>query len=471
MDDFDTLIIGAGMSGIAAAIRLAMFDKKVAIIESHSISGGLNSYYQRGGREIDVGLHALTNFALATDRNRPLLKILKQLRIPYGDLQLAAQTFSSISFAQTKLSFGNNGSLLSESIGEQFPQQLQGWHRLCDYVDKFDELDLNAKYQSAKQVVSDFITCPKLLDMIFCPLFIYGSAWEHDMDISQFVIMFKALYREGFSRPRGGVRTIIELLLDKYHNLGGQIFFKQPVQEILRHNDRAYAVKLTSGKVIKAKEIISSIGMRETLKLAQHAPEQLPSMGRMSFCECLFFCKQLPRHYGIEEVINFYNDSDVYHYQRPDDYYDLRSAVMCFPNNYAECEYQEGVIRMTFIANYDLWQSLKTNDIAAYRKKKQELATKAKELVKRHYAITELEINFEDVFTPSSIERYTGHLQGAVYGGPNKFRNGVTPYKNLYICGTDQGFLGIVGALLSGISMANLHILAPANGQRSINEI
>src|SRR2546428_9324301 len=30
--------------------------------------------------------------------------------------------------------------------------------------------------------------------------------------------------------------------------------------------------------------------------------------------------------------------------------------------------------------------------------------------------------------------------------------------ENLFICGNDQGFLGIVGAMLSGISMANLHV-------------
>ncbi|SVE38023.1 uncharacterized protein METZ01_LOCUS490877 [marine metagenome] len=37
--------------------------------------------------------------------------------------------------------------------------------------------------------------------------------------------------------------------------------------------------------------------------------------------------------------------------------------------------------------------------------------------------------------------------------------NSITPIQNLFFCGTDQGFLGIVGATLSGISMANLHIL------------
>ena len=54
---------------------------------------------------------------------------------------------------------------------------------------------------------------------------------------------------------------------------------------------------------------------------------------------------------------------------------------------------------------------------------------------------------------------WTGHLNGAVYGMPNKRKTGRTHLENLFICGNDQGFLGIVGAMLSGISMANLHVL------------
>ena len=65
-----------------------------------------------------------------------------------------------------------------------------------------------------------------------------------------------------------------------------------------------------------------------------------------------------------------------------------------------------------------------------------------------------------DIFTPRTIEHYTGHINGAVYGDPRKTRDGRTHLENLFICGTDQGFLGIIGAALSGISMANLHVLS-----------
>jgi hypothetical protein len=48
---------------------------------------------------------------------------------------------------------------------------------------------------------------------------------------------------------------------------------------------------------------------------------------------------------------------------------------------------------------------------------------------------------------------------GAVYGSPRKLRTGETGIKGLTIMGTDQGLLGIIGAALSGISMANRWVL------------
>jgi phytoene dehydrogenase-like protein len=64
-----------------------------------------------------------------------------------------------------------------------------------------------------------------------------------------------------------------------------------------------------------------------------------------------------------------------------------------------------------------------------------------------------------DMFTPTTIVRYTGHDNGAVYGAPDKHLDGRTHLENLFICGTDQGYLGIIGAMLSGISIANAYLL------------
>ena len=48
---YDAVIIGAGMSGLAAAVRLGMFGRKVLVLERHNAPGGLNSFYARGKRK------------------------------------------------------------------------------------------------------------------------------------------------------------------------------------------------------------------------------------------------------------------------------------------------------------------------------------------------------------------------------------------------------------------------------------
>jgi phytoene dehydrogenase-like protein len=64
-----------------------------------------------------------------------------------------------------------------------------------------------------------------------------------------------------------------------------------------------------------------------------------------------------------------------------------------------------------------------------------------------------------DMFTPLTIRRFTGHENGAVYGAPEKRYDGTTPLKNVFLCGTDQGMVGIIGTIISGITIANRYFL------------
>ena len=69
------------------------------------------------------------------------------------------------------------------------------------------------------------------------------------------------------------------------------------------------------------------------------------------------------------------------------------------------------------------------------------------------------DIIYADTFTPLTIERYTAKQHGAIYGNPHKIKDGFLGYNNLFLAGTDHGFLGIVGSMLSGVSIVNQHIL------------
>src|SRR5438874_11240320 len=105
---YDTIIIGAGLSGLAAGIRLAYYEQRVCIVERHFTIGGLNSFYRLRGRDYDVGLHAVTNYAQRGDKKGPLSKLLRQLRLSWDDFALAPQVGSLIAFPDMRLAFDND---------------------------------------------------------------------------------------------------------------------------------------------------------------------------------------------------------------------------------------------------------------------------------------------------------------------------------------------------------------------------
>ena len=125
------------------------------------------------------------------------------------------------------------------------------------------------------------------------------------------------------------------------------------------------------------------------------------------------------------------------------------------------------MLRITGIANHQQWTGF---DEPTYIAQKEHWFPRIVESALRFIPEVDLEqiqqhTKFTDMFTPRTVEKFTSHFGGAVYGAPNKAKSGRTELENVFLAGTDQGFLGIVGAMLSGISMANKHVLmAKGNG-------
>ena len=155
---YDTIIIGAGMSGLAAGIRLAYYDQRVCILERHYTIGGLNSFYRLRGRDYDVGLHALTNYSSRADRRGPLARLLRQLRFRWEDFALSPQIGSSIVFPGVELRFGNGLELLHSEIARAFPQQKDAFGRLAGQILDYDDLDHEAHQRSARETVKSVIS-------------------------------------------------------------------------------------------------------------------------------------------------------------------------------------------------------------------------------------------------------------------------------------------------------------------------
>jgi len=459
---YDTIIIGAGMSGLAAGIRAAYFDQRVCILERHTTIGGLNSFYRLGGRDYDVGLHAVTNFTSKGHKRGPLALLLRQLRLRWDDFSLAPQVGSSIVFPGVQMDFNNDIELLKSEISRAFPAEKDNFEGLLGRLLDYDDLEQADYDVSARQVLEETLGDPLLIEMLLCPVMWYGNSRENDMDFAQFCIMFRSIFLEGFARPFSGVRLILRLLVRKFRALGGELKLRSGVSRIAVEGERAVGVVLDNGEELQGRKILSSAGMVETLRLCDDLTEPAESsVGQLSFTETISILDRQPRQLNHEKTIVFYNDSEKFHWCKPaDGLVDTRTGVICSPNNFryprSDGELSDGVIRITSLASFDRWDQL---DPDSYLQEKQKWYDRVTEVAVDYIPEFRNCVIDTDMFTPTTIRRFTWHDNGAVYGAVDKQLDGTTHLKNLFLCGTDQGYVGIVGTIVSGISMANRHLL------------
>ena len=186
--------------------------------------------------------------------------------------------------------------------------------------------------------------------------------------------------------------------------------------------------------------------------------------GKFSVIETISVLEGKTRDFGWSETVVFFNNSEKFNYDCPNDFIDLNSGVICLPENYGDSkDHSEFKLRITHPANFDKWNALSEEEYVELKKKNEEeiFQNGLQFLANDQQGTIPIsdKILTRDTFTPKTIKRFTSHENGTLYGSPSKSRDGSTQFKNLFLAGTDQGYIGIVGAMLGGIAIANNRIL------------
>ncbi len=469
--DPDVVVIGAGLSGLAASLRLAMFGKEVLLLEKHYVVGGLNSFYARKGRKFDVGLHALTNFpSAASGKTSPLLKLCRQLRLPLEELRLLPQSHSRISFGERNLLFNNDFDYFLSQVRENFPSSIDLFLKLLKKMEDFPAYSVNAPELSTRAILEESKIDSLLGEMLLCPTCYYGSARRNDIDLPTFIMLFDAIFRQGLSRPENGIRAILDPMVNKLRALGVERRMNCGVRSMETRGDRIHELVLDSGECIRPKCVISTCGVVETARLVgEQTSDPKTEIGDFSILESIYVFKGRPADLGWNETVVFFNRSKNFTYACPEDPIDLDSGVVCLPDNYGEKALaEESKLRVTNPANHSYWAALPRREyMESKRSWERRMLENALRFMGGNRSDAEefsRRILLIDSFTPTTIERFTGHVNGALYGSPTKSRDGSTKFKNLFLAGTDQGYVGIVGAMLGGIAVANNQILRSKQG-------
>ena len=270
--------------------------------------------------------------------------------------------------------FSNDFQELCDQISQNFGNNSQEFFKLLEYIDCFDPFQ-DTPYTSTRKVLHTYISDPHLVDILMCPLMYYGSSWQHDMDFSQFVIMFRSIFQEGMFRPAGTIKDLLDLLVKKFTSSGGTLLLKKGVSRINSKGKKILSVTLDNGDEITCDYLLSTIGLDET-RFILGDQIKIDGQQRLGFLENIYIINSRANHsVRPDRTCIFYFDEPEFSFTNPAGTVNFSNGVICLPANFRDRASEGNTleIRTTHLANYDEWDKLSENR-DSYLKTKKECA-------------------------------------------------------------------------------------------------
>jgi phytoene desaturase len=277
------IVIGSGLGGIGAAIRLQVRGYQVTLLEARDRPGGRACVHRQDGFTFDAGPTIITApflieelFALAGERMSDHVKIVECspfYRIRFHDGRVfdytgdEDQIVAEISkFERADVAGYRRFVERSRAIFEKAFTELadQPFSSVWDMVKIAPDLIRLQSHESVYQLISRYITNPHLRQVFsFHPLLIGGNPFL----ASSIYSMIHYLERKwGVHSAIGGTGAIVNALLELFARLGGEWQLNARVEKITIENGAATGVELPGGRRLAARVVVSNADVANTYR-------------------------------------------------------------------------------------------------------------------------------------------------------------------------------------------------------------
>ena len=499
MEEFDSVIIGSGVGGLATAICLARAGQKVLVLEQHYVPGGWSHSFTLNGQRFSPGVHyvGLLDEGDATNELYRGLGIANDLvffrmnKNAYEHCHIGEKTFDLPAGIEN----------LKNTLSDHFPEEEKNIHEYLSLVQKVnEELQLIPKLKGLwqkltvpfrtkhfgkfalfplKKVIGWHIKNPMLKAVLNIQCGDHGLSPNRACFPVHCSVM--GHYFNGGYYPMGGGGGIVKAMTNGIKKHGGEVRVQQNVQKIIIENKKAIGVQLENGHQIFAKNIISN---------ADPTTTYLKLIGKENISNSLL--KKLQKtKYSVTSLILFLTlDMDVTQYgidsgnfwlmkdENDDANFehlmgDNITSGDSFPAVFMSCttlkdppsfngRYHNFEI-VTYV-NYEHIPDFSDNEdyhSPQYAIFKEKIINKFLKNVEKVIPNAKNHIVQAELGTPKTNQFYINSTNGNVYGtektlnqvGPFSFKN-KTEIENLYLCGACTLSHGVTGATYSGIAAA-----------------
>jgi all-trans-retinol 13,14-reductase len=478
-NDFDAVIIGAGLGGLSCGAAFARQGFRPLVIEKHLKPGGYATTFERpGGFVFDVSLHSTTvsarNGVFDLIPGFPEIKSIEF--VPHHTLYRAIYPDYDIRVPD------RDPAGYASRLASHFPEEKAGIEALlgdmkglADEVAKVSaaagKIDMTRFAQDYPVLVRTMgkpwgamvdarLKDPKLKAIVSALWGYYGLPPSRLSPFYYALPTFGYLQDGGFY-PVGKSQKISSAFADFIESHGGQVLLRTRVERILVRNGAAYGVRTADGQEFTGKVVVSNANAPDTLGKMLGEPELVKSslarmeklsIGLSTFQVWLGLKKDLVRELGIKDTEVFYNTG----YDIEADYAAVVRGDLTNPgfgatfyDNLYKGYSPEGknTLSIMTLQGFDHWAKYEADYFAgkkdAYRVEKLRMADALIDQAEK-VLLPGLRgaIEVRDAATPLTNLRYTANPRGAIYGwdqtvddsGPSRFPVR-TPVKKLYLAG------------------------------------
>jgi len=514
--NFDVIVIGSGISGLALAAILSKSGKRVLVLERHYTAGGYTHVFKRRGYEWDVGIHYIGEVHRQDSALSQWFNYISDNALKWAPM---GEVYDKIIFGDDVYPFHTGRENFISHLQAQFPAKkdqkaIEAYVQLIYDAQRSTQLYFAEKAlpkavswlaggqmrkkmlrysrKSTLEVLQSISDNPKLIAVLV------GQYGDYGLPPSQSSFAIHAMvakhYMNGASFPIGGSSTIAKSVAAVIAKGGGVVLTNAEVAQVVVKNHKASGVQMTDGRYIEAPIVVSSTGvyntynkllspeLREKHQLAKKLDSVEPSVAHV----CLYIGLQHSvQDLGLEKPnLWIYPDGAYDHDANVAAYLanpntDFPVVYISFPsvkdpdwNNRYPNRATIDIITLAPYKWFAKWQGSKWKKREkAYDAFKEQLSQRLLEVLYRYVPQVKGKVDHYELSTPLTTQHFCNYEQGEIYGlnhNPNRFEQKHlrprTPIKNLYLTGQDIVSCGIGGALAAGVITASAMLKRDVSG-------